>query len=88
MALMQCPECTKEISSSAIACPSCGYPLQKQSSEPQFEAWRKRRLIGFLILSIVCLPICIWVQRPEAVVLAVAGIAAASIKLISLRSKK
>ena len=69
MALMQCPECTKETSSSAIACPSCGYPLQKQSSEPQFEAWRKRSLIGYLVLSIACLPLCICLQQPTLYVL-------------------
>ena len=30
MALIQCPECGKEISTSALSCPHCGYPLQKQ----------------------------------------------------------
>lgn len=28
MALIQCPECTKDISTSAKACPHCGYPLE------------------------------------------------------------
>ena len=28
MALIRCPECGREISSQAPACPSCGYPLQ------------------------------------------------------------
>lgn len=27
MALIKCPECAKEISNAATACPSCGYPL-------------------------------------------------------------
>lgn len=27
MALIACPECTRQISEKAIACPSCGYPI-------------------------------------------------------------
>lgn len=27
MALMNCPECGKQVSTSAITCPSCGYPI-------------------------------------------------------------
>lgn len=29
MALINCPECNKEISDKAVACPSCGFPLPK-----------------------------------------------------------
>ncbi|GEM_PF-2600390 len=29
MALIKCPECGKEVSTSAAACPHCGYPMQK-----------------------------------------------------------
>lgn len=29
MALIECPECRREISSEAISCPHCGYPLKK-----------------------------------------------------------
>ena len=28
MALIRCPECGREVSSQAPACPACGYPLQ------------------------------------------------------------
>ena len=28
MALIRCPECGREVSSKAPACPACGYPLQ------------------------------------------------------------
>jgi hypothetical protein len=27
MGLIKCPECAKELSSSAMSCPSCGYPI-------------------------------------------------------------
>lgn len=30
MALKNCPECEKEVSSEAAACPHCGHPLKKQ----------------------------------------------------------
>lgn len=30
MALITCPECRKEISDQAEACPHCGYPLRKK----------------------------------------------------------
>lgn len=38
MALITCPECTKQISESALSCPNCGYPIVKETSlshEPQ-----------------------------------------------------
>ena len=28
MALINCPECGKQVSNQAIACPNCGYPIQ------------------------------------------------------------
>jgi uncharacterized membrane protein YvbJ len=30
MALINCPECGKEISENAVACPNCGNPISKQ----------------------------------------------------------
>lgn len=30
MALIKCPECGKDVSTSAEACPNCGYPVKKQ----------------------------------------------------------
>ena len=30
MALVNCPECSKEISDSSVSCPHCGYPLNKE----------------------------------------------------------
>ena len=31
MALIACPECGKEVSTAATACPACGYPLAERS---------------------------------------------------------
>ena len=33
MALINCPECNKEISDKATSCPNCGFPLQPKMSE-------------------------------------------------------
>lgn len=33
MALIRCPECNREISDKATACPGCGYPLNSTSQE-------------------------------------------------------
>jgi TM2 domain-containing membrane protein YozV len=34
MALISCPECSKEISSAAVSCPNCGHPMMR-APEPQ-----------------------------------------------------
>lgn len=33
MSMMQCPECKKDISSHAVSCPHCGYPLKAMQVE-------------------------------------------------------
>ena len=32
MAMIKCPECEKEISDKAMACPNCGYPMNTPTS--------------------------------------------------------
>lgn len=32
MALIECPECKKQISDRAVSCPNCGYPLKQQQT--------------------------------------------------------
>lgn len=40
MALIQCPECGKDISDKAVSCPNCGYPLSSdellKTGDPKF----------------------------------------------------
>ena len=36
MALINCPECGKEVSDKAGTCPNCGYPLKKNKGTPSF----------------------------------------------------
>jgi ribosomal protein L7/L12 len=33
MALINCPECTKQISSHAQSCPDCGYPMDEKENQ-------------------------------------------------------
>lgn len=35
MALITCPECAREVSSSAVACPNCGHPFAKPPVQPR-----------------------------------------------------
>jgi hypothetical protein len=44
MALVECPECKKEVSSEAAACPHCGFALHKEKRS----GWGKE--IGLLLL--------------------------------------
>ena len=33
--MIKCPECKKDVSSSAVACPACGFPVSKTITEAQ-----------------------------------------------------
>ncbi|WP_151832260.1 zinc ribbon domain-containing protein, partial [Acinetobacter ursingii] len=35
MALISCPECSRQVSTQANSCPNCGYPLQTQHRAPE-----------------------------------------------------
>ena len=37
MALIECPECKKEISDKAKECPHCGYPIVKKEEKKKEE---------------------------------------------------
>ncbi|MHB0897514.1 MAG: zinc ribbon domain-containing protein [Spirochaetales bacterium] len=56
MALINCPECKKEISDHVEACPYCGYPLKKEAAkenEVQKSGKAKKLVISILIAVIV-----------------------------------
>lgn len=50
MALLQCPECGRQVSSQASSCPGCGHPLRRVSSK---RTRRKRKKTAILIAIIV-----------------------------------
>jgi uncharacterized protein (DUF983 family) len=49
MALIKCPECQHEVSSSARNCPSCGHKLREDKSPLQYALV----IIGLLILGLI-----------------------------------
>ena len=69
MALVDCPECSKQVSTLAVACPHCGFPLSRRTvaapdrrREPGPSRWTDPGfwvivvgLIVVIILSIVLL---------------------------------
>lgn len=68
MALIVCPECNKQISDQAGACPHCGYPLINTAEKPknQIQTTRKRKinvvnaiLFSVLILAAAVLVTCV-----------------------------
>ena len=50
MALVECQECGKEISSEAVSCPQCGYPLTVSIEKRAPVGWGFRILFGGLVL--------------------------------------
>jgi len=40
MALINCPECGKQVSTAAAACPSCGFPVAEKVSQTESSAQR------------------------------------------------
>ncbi len=63
MALIRCPECNREISDQAAACPGCGYPLIRTASDETEErlaaAKARDRLFlkraGLILLGLIVL---------------------------------
>jgi len=53
MALIKCPECSKEISNKAPACPSCGEPIKSPKQKTSFTTWLVLCLIIVGVLSSV-----------------------------------
>lgn len=63
MALITCPECSKEISDQVKSCPHCGFPLTEESNGTQkveiasvnlkMEASKKKKLITLIISILV-----------------------------------
>lgn len=52
MALLKCPECGKDVSSSAQTCPSCGHPLKKRKKEKK-KGSCLTKILGVIIVFFV-----------------------------------
>ncbi len=53
MALINCPECNKEISDKAVSCPHCGYIVEKQPKVKQKNTGKIKRLVIFIFLFFI-----------------------------------
>ena len=73
MALIPCPECGKDISSEAEACPDCGHPIKPRVAEPEFRAYTRRKVIGCMVLCGVGLPIGLVMELPSVWGLSILG---------------
>ena len=54
MSLIKCPECNKEISDKATACPNCGFPIQDKHLNSQASSTAKTSICpkcGFIYIS-------------------------------------
>lgn len=52
MAIIQCPECKKEVSDKAQFCPSCGYAIGATVVEQTSKKWKRLQLIGAFLLVV------------------------------------
>ena len=53
MAMIPCPECKKEISDQAEACPSCGRPRDKSQAEKDKAGQSTRRVIAAVVVLLI-----------------------------------
>lgn len=60
MALIKCPECNRDVSDNATACPHCAYPLARtqhgqrpvQVIEKTGRRWKGVRVLGWLLILV------------------------------------
>ena len=45
MALIKCPECTKEVSDKAVACPNCAYPISGSQPIPAVQTIESKVIV-------------------------------------------
>lgn len=61
MALMQCPECGREVSTHASSCPGCGYPLQPQP--PTQSALQSTHVWGRVVAALGAWLVTPWIAK-------------------------
>lgn len=52
MALIDCPDCGKQVSDKATACPSCAHPIQAMTIEVTGKKWKAQQL-AFGVLTVI-----------------------------------
>lgn len=49
MALINCPECGKEVEEGVLTCPNCGFPIKNKAEQP---IYKNKRYIGIVMCII------------------------------------
>jgi len=80
MALIRCPECQREVSDRAYACPSCGHPLREAGLRGQGQAYSyeyksKKTIFGMPLVHIVYGPAWLVAFRPAKGFIAIGNVA-------------
>jgi len=52
VAIVKCPDCKKDVSSQAPACPSCGHPMAATTVEATGKKWKKMKVICFAVSAV------------------------------------
>lgn len=63
MALVRCPECGRDVSTQASACPGCGHPLQGQGAVPPPGALQSPHLWGRVAMVLGAWLVTPWIAR-------------------------
>ena len=67
MALIDCPDCGKNVSDSAPACPNCGRPIAKASAppppQPVYVAAPKKKGVPGAIVLLVFIALAFWIYN-------------------------
>ena len=66
MALINCPECEKEVSDSAKLCPHCGYKINSKKASSLFKGISKTRLIIIGVLIVLIIIVAIFLFTPTS----------------------
>lgn len=63
MALINCPECGKEVSDSAVMCPNCGFTITQKNNNNERKSIPKKLLIIALVILVILLGICFFLGK-------------------------
>lgn len=81
MNLIPCPDCGRQLSPRAVACPQCGAPVAATVIEATGKKWKRAQLLGALVMV---LGMCVAIIDPMDKVKLDAGIQIAVIGLVAL----
>ncbi|MEZ4279029.1 MAG: hypothetical protein R3F21_05345 [Myxococcota bacterium] len=66
MAMINCPDCGKEVSSKAPACVACGSPISAQTIQATAKKWKAMQVVGMLLIIFGVAGMCSTISDPKA----------------------